>query len=552
MGLQTMSSTTAVFTRLGWHEAAFLLALAVFVPQGASADCEGGPVFPETIYAQDKDTFAWQTPIDVEFVKGDIHQLQSYTAWLRGSLATSNSLDVSGDNVGPGYGVYYLVKPASPPCGSWQSSSGAEPSRDLSIPPSCNDVPIDEEMMDAAAAIAFAAASHPWSNGDDAQLYFQIMQDELGCALELPQGGDAQESRTTNDYNPNDPYDPNEVYCGINFLENVPGFSHGPIVGQLYSSQCMNMKCFNHDYDYFTNCVGGICAFSIQTAAWDAVLEDGCHNAPAGCLQLTNPFYLWDLFVCGYVKAAVWSPINDPLCIGPPCGGPGEECCPTTSQCSYEAPESWWPAEGNANDVAGSNHGTLVNGVTFGPGVLGQAFSFDGVDDYVDFGDVLNNITVPFTVEGWIKTPGATGLMGIFWSDEPGGNSVYAGFWLNLLNNRLSISYGDGGSCFCPNDRRTKTTNGPIPVSQWVHIAAVVHGNQDMDLVVNGQDAPASYSGSGGPMVHNASPARLGIVTSDLPFLGSIDEFAVYSRALTQQEIQQIVMGGHTETCPGQ
>ena len=40
---------------------------------------------------------------------------------------------------------------------------------------------------------------------------------------------------------------------------------------------------------------------------------------------------------------------------------------------------SWWPGEGNANDIANSNSGTLVNGAAFAPGVVNQAFSFDGI-----------------------------------------------------------------------------------------------------------------------------------------------------------------------------
>lgn len=30
---------------------------------------------------------------------------------------------------------------------------------------------------------------------------------------------------------------------------------------------------------------------------------------------------------------------------------------------------SWWPGDENANDIVGGNNGTLVNGVTFAPGM---------------------------------------------------------------------------------------------------------------------------------------------------------------------------------------
>jgi hypothetical protein len=44
---------------------------------------------------------------------------------------------------------------------------------------------------------------------------------------------------------------------------------------------------------------------------------------------------------------------------------------------------AWWPGDGNANDIVGGNNGTLVGGVSFVPGEVGQAFSFDGATGYV-------------------------------------------------------------------------------------------------------------------------------------------------------------------------
>src|SRR5882724_10819515 len=43
----------------------------------------------------------------------------------------------------------------------------------------------------------------------------------------------------------------------------------------------------------------------------------------------------------------------------------------------------WWPGDGNADDLQGASNGTLLNGATFTTGKVGQAFSFDGVDDDV-------------------------------------------------------------------------------------------------------------------------------------------------------------------------
>lgn len=58
-------------------------------------------------------------------------------------------------------------------------------------------------------------------------------------------------------------------------------------------------------------------------------------------------------------------------------------------------------AENNANDGIGSNHGSAQNGTIYGIGKVGQAFSFDGVNDYVvvPVSAGLNPSTI--TVEAW-------------------------------------------------------------------------------------------------------------------------------------------------------
>src|SRR5258707_152058 len=47
------------------------------------------------------------------------------------------------------------------------------------------------------------------------------------------------------------------------------------------------------------------------------------------------------------------------------------------------APTSWWPGEQNANDIAGGNHGTLLNGAALGPAMVGNGFVLDGIDDFI-------------------------------------------------------------------------------------------------------------------------------------------------------------------------
>ncbi len=54
---------------------------------------------------------------------------------------------------------------------------------------------------------------------------------------------------------------------------------------------------------------------------------------------------------------------------------------------------SWWSGDNNALDMIGSNNGTLVNGATYAPGMVGQAFSFNGSGDYVSV-PAANNLAL--------------------------------------------------------------------------------------------------------------------------------------------------------------
>ncbi|MGP8054830.1 MAG: protease pro-enzyme activation domain-containing protein, partial [Limisphaerales bacterium] len=72
---------------------------------------------------------------------------------------------------------------------------------------------------------------------------------------------------------------------------------------------------------------------------------------------------------------------------------------------------SWWPGEGNANDIAGTNNGTLEGGVTFVGGEVGQAFSFGNLnaDVKIPASASLNvGVGAGFTVEAWVNPSNVT------------------------------------------------------------------------------------------------------------------------------------------------
>ncbi len=63
----------------------------------------------------------------------------------------------------------------------------------------------------------------------------------------------------------------------------------------------------------------------------------------------------------------------------------------------------WWPFNGNANDESGNGNQGTVNGATLTVdrfGIANQAYGFDGVNDFIQCGQLQLNLNASFSV--WI------------------------------------------------------------------------------------------------------------------------------------------------------
>ena len=85
---------------------------------------------------------------------------------------------------------------------------------------------------------------------------------------------------------------------------------------------------------------------------------------------------------------------------------------------------AWWRGENNALDSAGTNHGTALNGTSYAPGIVGQAFTFDGFNDAVLVPDAPAMRPTSFTLEGWVMFGAANGTRVIFAKQLSGRRSL--------------------------------------------------------------------------------------------------------------------------------
>lgn len=217
---------------------------------------------------------------------------------------------------------------------------------------------------------------------------------------------------------------------------------------------------------------------------------------------------------------------------------------------------SWWPGDGSPNDIAGTNHGVLRNGATFTSGYVGQAFSFDGVDDHVHIGDPTNlRISGQLTLAAWVKPTTAPPRD---YSDLPGIRSIITkwgqsqatdayGIWLHNPDGNVRLM----GAIGVPGSSDPGLRNGGvIPLGQWSHVAMTYDRSSGLNrLYMNGTKV-AERVRTGGITVSNLS-VLIGKEDSSRPrfFSGQIDEAQVFDRALSPNEISAIFAAGTAGLC---
>ena len=222
----------------------------------------------------------------------------------------------------------------------------------------------------------------------------------------------------------------------------------------------------------------------------------------------------------------------------------------------------WYQAEGNANDTRGGRGGTLVNGATFTTGKVGQAFNFDGVNDYVQLPDNLFPYQpsvsgkAQFSFEAWFRTTSGGVILG---QQNTAALTTTPTGWIP------AIYVGTDGLLYAqpfyfqpqPPLKSTVAVNDGI----FHHIALTFDDvSDDLNLYLDGvliatksapqQDYAASYKYQLGTGYTASWPAGNGGWYS---FTGQIDEASIYGRALTPIEVQaQFTAGGQgkcVQTC---
>jgi len=227
----------------------------------------------------------------------------------------------------------------------------------------------------------------------------------------------------------------------------------------------------------------------------------------------------------------------------------------TPTNCDFAGVVGCYPFISSPNDLStNQNHGQIQGPVGV-PDRFTNAFGayfFDGENDEIRFGNRLKP-RFPLTISAWIlyhDIPGSP-FYGIFRNGNWGGGSYHGlHFGINPEGNgrsHLYVAVGDGGFPAADARRQKQATGADgiaVITNQWTHVAAVLRSTSDFKLYVNGVEVTGTYSGTGGSVVNDSTTSRLGVSNTGsggYRLRGMIDDFCIFSRALTAEEIVSLV-----------
>ncbi len=191
----------------------------------------------------------------------------------------------------------------------------------------------------------------------------------------------------------------------------------------------------------------------------------------------------------------------------------------------FASPQHWYRGEGNPNDSAGTNNGTIAGTVKFAPGVVGQAFSFS-VSGLVTAPDTPTIRPAQVTLDAFVNPTGAAGVMETIVTTEGGVGSGLTGIgFRRRSNNTFWFAVGQAGAGIA-----AQSTTKFVPGS-WYRLTGTYDGTT-ASLYVNGAlEATATQC----PPVPINSTAGLSIgalPSGHEPFKGQIEEVQVYDRVV--------------------
>jgi len=246
---------------------------------------------------------------------------------------------------------------------------------------------------------------------------------------------------------------------------------------------------------------------------------------------------IWVLFLMLLAGVCVGAPVHrvpDRLYVAP-------DPFPTNGLISYWSMDS--VSGTNVFDDFGSNDGTTVGTPTFSAGKNNDAVDLNGSSQYITEGDLWfdANVTGSFTFSGWFYPQDIASVnVGLFTKYNVIGNQRS----VRVINNAgtIVVQFGSGSGVF---QGEYSTLSSVLSSGVWNHITCT-HINSIVSVYINGLLVSGSVTSGTIPtsLYNSTSPFIVGYSLNGTYFNGSIDEVAIYNRALSSNEVSTIYNSG--------
>ena len=213
---------------------------------------------------------------------------------------------------------------------------------------------------------------------------------------------------------------------------------------------------------------------------------------------------------------------------------------------------AYYPFEGSAHDESGNGNNGNVQGATLATGHDGQCYHFGGYDNSQII-QIPNSNSLKFTnvatFSFWFKLESSVGMDGYGRKVNYGGNMNFfaKNFDRGQVGAGINVIDDNSYKVYVYNDRDgyDATINGN-PIGTWNHAVMVVTDSY-FQIYINGNEVAKKYK----TMNFNASNSCDLIIgrlaQTWYPFHGCIDEFRVYNRLLTEEEVRMLANGFYEE-----
>ncbi len=201
----------------------------------------------------------------------------------------------------------------------------------------------------------------------------------------------------------------------------------------------------------------------------------------------------------------------------------------------------WSGDDSTANDSSGNNLHGVFNGASFAQGISGQAFSFNGSNNIVIADSPLLDgpSMTGLTLSAWVNLNVTNTDMTIVSKFDTNNDG------LNGISYLLEFDVFPENQRFFVVEDASTTINGkfetPFGVGQWHHLAGTWDGSV-IKMYFDGVEVTPAITGSTVTTIRdNTTPLTIGSLGNPSQFFnGLIDEVAIYNRALSDGEVNQL------------